>query len=205
MLDRIRVVGIGFVLIFLALGTAFGAKPPKIGDPMPEIVLLDTNYDGHCLKCESQGKKAVVVIFIATRCPISNAYNSRMSRIAKEYSEKGIAFYGINSNETEPLEEVAKHAKENDFPFIVLKDYRSKIADKLNAQATPEVYVFAPQEGKMVLVYHGQIDDNQDESKVKSQALRDALEAILKGKKVEKAETKAFGCSIKRPPKEELK
>jgi peroxiredoxin len=204
MMGRLKAVGMALAFTFVS-GMAFGANPPKIGDPMPEIVLLDVNYDGHCLKCESKEKKAVVVIFIATRCPVSNAYNSRMVRIAKEYSGKGIAFYGINSNETEPVDEVAKHAKENGFPFVVLKDYRSKVADKLDAQATPEAYVFAPEKGKMVLVYHGRIDDSQDESKVKSQDLRDALEAVLKGKRPERPETRAFGCSIKRPPKGELK
>ena len=49
------------------------------------------------------------------------------------------------------------------------------------------------------LLYHGRIDESQDDPKnVKSPDLRNALEAILAGKPVPGAETKAFGCTIKR-------
>ena len=49
------------------------------------------------------------------------------------------------------------------------------------------------------LVYHGRIDESQDDAKnVKSPDLRNALDAVLAGKPVATAQTKAFGCSIKR-------
>jgi hypothetical protein len=48
------------------------------------------------------------------------------------------------------------------------------------------------------LVYHGQIDDSRNEQRVQQQGLRMALDAVLAGKPVGVAETKAFGCSIKR-------
>src|SRR5258705_2232956 len=58
-----------------------------------------------------QGKN-VVLIFMATRCPYSNAFNGVMAQLASEYSPHGITFIGINSNKTESVEEVAQHAKE---------------------------------------------------------------------------------------------
>jgi hypothetical protein len=46
--------------------------------------------------------------------------------------------------------------------------------------------------------YHGSIDDSQEEARLQNQWLRKALDAQLAGQPVEKSQTKAFGCSIKR-------
>ena len=59
----------------------------------------------------------------------------------------------------------------------------------------PEAFLFDAS-GK--LVYHGAVDDNAHEPKaVKQTWLRDAVEAVAKGKDVREAETKALGCGIK--------
>jgi peroxiredoxin len=140
--------------------------------------------------------KLTVVIFIATRCPYSNGYNERMAAMAAEYAGKGVAFLGINSNKTESTGEVAEHAKKNKLSFPVLKDEGNKVADAYGAQKTPEVYIL---DAKGTLRYHGRIDENHEDVKaVRSPDLRNALEALLAGKPVPQAETKAFGCTIKR-------
>ncbi len=91
---------------------------------------------------------------------------------------------------------MAAHAKEHGFGFPVVKDEGNKVADAYGAQKTPEVFVISP---KGDLLYHGRIDESQDDPKaVKSPDLRNALEAILAGKPVPATETKAFGCTIKR-------
>jgi hypothetical protein len=46
--------------------------------------------------------------------------------------------------------------------------------------------------------YHGSIDDNMNESRVRTRRLRAALDALLAGNPVPSTETKAFGCTIKR-------
>jgi peroxiredoxin len=142
-----------------------------------------------------QGKKAVVVMFISTRCPVSNAYDDRMAALATTYAAKGVAVVGINSNQTEPLAEVSSHAKSHNFPFPVLKDSDSSVADLYNANSTPETYVI---DSKGALVYHGRIDNSQDPGGVVTHDLADAINSVLDGKPVAKPETKAFGCSIKR-------
>jgi hypothetical protein len=48
------------------------------------------------------------------------------------------------------------------------------------------------------LIYHGRIDDSRDLANVKSQDLRLTLDAVLAGQPVPVANTKAFGCTIKR-------
>src|SRR5476649_1467365 len=44
-------------------------------------------------------KKAVVVLFIGTQCPINNAYMPKLVEMEKEYRDKGVQFVAINSNE----------------------------------------------------------------------------------------------------------
>ncbi len=139
--------------------------------------------------------KATVLMFVATKCPISNDYNARMASLAKTYTPKGIRFIGINSNKAENGAEVAGHAKENGFSFAVLKDPKNMIADRFGARVTPEVYVVSPSGD---LIYRGRIDNSQREENVKEKSLQNALDAVLSGKTIAEKETRAFGCSIKR-------
>jgi peroxiredoxin len=142
-----------------------------------------------------RGSKVLILMFISTQCPISNAYNTRMAALAKDYAGRGVAFVGINSNREEAPEEIAEHARTNGFSFPVLKDLDNVQADRFGASVTPEAYVF---DASWVLRYHGRIDDNRAGTHIQSPDLRNALDALLAGKDVPVAETKAFGCTIKR-------
>ena len=68
-------------------------------------------------------------------------------------------------------------------------------ADLFGAQVTPETFVI-DREG--VIRYHGYVDDSLNEARVHNRGLRTALDAVLAGRPVSAAETKAFGCTIKR-------
>jgi peroxiredoxin len=176
-------------------GQALANWKAQLGKPIPDFQLPRADNGKMESLYGDRKQKATVVMFIATRCPISNDYNERMRTIAQEYMAKGVRFVGINSNVIEPVEEVAAHAKQNGFPFPVLKDEGNKIADHFDAQFTPEIFVL---DAKGVLRYHGRIDDSQNPANITSHDLRDALDALLAGKNPPRAETKAFGCTIKR-------
>jgi peroxiredoxin len=189
-----KLLALALLLVSAAAATAADLK---IGARAPDFTLpaADGGKDV-ALKDLLATHKAVAVLFIATKCPVSNAYNDRMAALGKEYAARGVALVGINSNKAEPAAEVAAHAKEHGFTFAVVKDPGNKVADAYGATHTPEVYVISP---KGDLLYHGRIDESQDDPKgVKSPDLRNALDAVLAGKPVPVAETKAFGCSIKR-------
>ncbi len=187
------------VLAFAFAAPVRAQKPeaPKIGAAAPDFTLPPAAGGAPvALKDLLAKSKAVVVIFDATKCPYAIGYKERVAKMGKEYAGKGVAFVTINSNKTEPAAEVAEDAKKNGFAFPVLKDEGNKVADLYAAQKTPEIYVLDP---KGTLLYRGRIDETHDDPKnVKSPDLRNALEAILAGKPVPAAETKAFGCSIKR-------
>lgn len=197
-MKRLSVLAAVAVLFATSLAApAARAAALKIGAPAPDFTLPAAS-DGRAvaLKDLLAKSKAVAVVFVATKCPVSNAYNTRMAALGREYAAKGIPLVGINSNKTEPATEVKEHAEKHGFTFPVLKDDGNRIADAYGATHTPEVFVLDP---KGNLLYHGRIDENQDDPQgVKSPDLRNALDAILSGRPVPAAETKAFGCTIKR-------
>ena len=168
--------------------------PPAIGTTIDDFKLPDADGAEHSLKSLT-GKNGAVIIFVATKCPVSNAYNDRMEKLAQDYKAKGINVIGINSNNTEPAMEVKSHAGEKHLTFTILKDDGNKIADRLGATRTPEAYVIDAS-GK--LVYHGRIDNSQNTANITANDLRDALDEMLAGKPISKTGGAAFGCTIKR-------
>jgi len=181
------------VTVGILVGALAAAQEFRVGGKVPEFSLQ--NVKGAPVAIATVGSPATVILFIATQCPVSNRYNQRMTDLYNDYASKGVRFVFVNPNHTEPAGEVEKHAKENSFPFAVYKDADNVIADRFGAQFTPEVFVL---DGAGVISYHGRIDDAQNLEKVQHKSLRLALDAMLAGKPVEPAETKAFGCTIKR-------
>ena len=189
-----------FVIIALAAVAGSGRNPgdlpapPAIGTVIDDFKLPDADGAEHSLKSLT-GKHGAVIIFVATKCSVSNAYNDRMEKLAQDYKARGINVIGINSNNTEPAAEVKSHAGEKHLTFTILKDDGNKIADRLGATRTPEAYVLDAG-GK--LVYHGRIDNSQNTANITSNDLREALDELLGGKSVTKTGGAAFGCTIKR-------
>ena len=164
------------------------------GDKYEIFTLTDYEGNKHSLSDYTESK-AIVIMFIATKCPVSNDYNSRMEKVFNDYKDREVTFLGINSNKAEDVSEIGIHAKDNELTFTILKDEKNIIADIFEASYTPEIFVLS---NDFELLYHGRIDDSRRESEVNATDLRNALDEILSGKSVSKAETKAFGCTIKR-------
>jgi peroxiredoxin len=177
-----------------AFAVAAVAEAPAIGAAAPDFQL--TTLDGKTFSLSSAAKdhKALVLMFISTQCPYSNAYNDQMRDLANAYGGRGVLFVGINSNKTEDVADAIAHAKAHGHTFPIVKDPGNKVADLYDARRTPEVYVVDPQ-GK--LRYHGRITEDH-ENPSSTPDLKNALESFLAGKPIARTETKAFGCTIKR-------
>jgi len=185
-------------MVMFTVSSALAGDAVEIGSKAPPFSLKDVDGKEHSLAGFLENK-LVAVMFIATQCPVSNAYNERMVELNKDYASRGVAFVGINSNKQEGVEEIKDHSASNGFKFAVLKDPGNVVADAFGAKVTPEVFVISP-DG--TVRYHGRIDDSKDADDVTSQDLRAALDALLTGKEPASAATKAFGCTIKRVKKE---
>lgn len=189
-------------LLILAMAAVAGSgrtgmdlpSPPAIGTVIDDFKLPDMEGTERSLN-SVKGKNGAVLLFISVQCPVSNAYNERMQKLAEDYKAKGVNVVGINSNVTETVEAVKAHAADKHFTFTILKDPGNKIADRLGATRTPEAYVIDAG-GK--LVYHGRVDNSQNTANVTANDLREAIDEMLAGKPVTKTGGAAFGCTIKR-------
>jgi thiol-disulfide isomerase/thioredoxin len=171
---------------------AFALAAVLLGASVPDFQVVDLQGASHTFASLKGG--TTVVAFIAVRCPVSNAYNQRMEALYKDYSAKGVKFVFINANVNESSDEVKAHAQQVGFTFPVYRD-SGNVADRFDAQVTPETFVI---DKAGIIRYHGAIDDAQNEARVRKQSLHVALDEVLAGKAVTVAETKAFGCSVKR-------
>ena len=82
-----------------------------------------------------------------------------------------------------------------DYP--ILYDSDGKVGRMYGAQRTPHMYVI-DKEGK--LAYRGALDSSRGDAEDAEQLvnyLADALADLSEGKPVRKAETKAWGCTVK--------
>ena len=174
-------------------------KTLQIGSTIPDFDLL--SIDGKTYSLDAfKDKKALIIIFSCNHCPYVQAYENRIMAIQKDYEQKGVAVVAINSNDAvqypdDSFEEMKKRAALKKFNFVYGRDEDQSVAKNFDAAHTPEIFLFN-EERK--LVYHGKIDDNwQEEQKVKTKYLREALDEMLSGKEISVPETYSIGCTIK--------
>ena len=174
----------------LACAAALAAQPPQ-------FALRDTRNAVHSAE-EWNGKKAIVVFFTTTDCPLSNNDVPEMNRTRQDYEARGVAFYAVQADTTIADADVVRHAKDYQFSFPVLFDPRQILAKTTGATTIPSAAVLTP-DG--TLLYLGRIDNLVEDFNVRRQVptkfdLREALDAALAGKAVAHPRTKAFGCAI---------
>lgn len=179
----------------ICLAGCLSAAEFPVGSKVQEISLDD---HGSAAVVLPEKAAATVVIFTSTQCPISNSYVDRMQALYRDYKEKPVQLIFVNANVTESFADIDAHLKAHRLTFKVLKDKNNVLADRFNAQMTPETFVLDRQG---VLVYHGRIDDSQNPARIQQHSLRQALDAMLVGQSVPVPETRAFGCTIKRVKK----
>ena len=115
-----------------------------------------TSIAGRASLDDYKDKKAIVVAFVDTECPLSNLYVPTLIDLHKDYSGKGVQFLAVNSSRQDSFVRMSAHAQERAIPFPVLKDFDQKVADALGAKRTPEVFLL---DSARMIRYRGRIDD----------------------------------------------
>lgn len=159
--------------------------------------LRDTHGVLHTAE-EWHAKRAVVLFFTMTDCPLANGYVPEMNRLRASYGPQGVAFYAVQSDTTVSEAAAKKYAQDFQYSFPMLNDPGLTLARLTGAKVTPEVAVLSPS-GQVL--YLGRIDNKvEDLTRPRYAAtepeLRNALEAVLAGKAPKEASTRAVGCAI---------
>jgi len=140
-----------------------------------------------------------LLFFVLTDCPISNSYAPEIQRICDDVRKQGGSCTLVYEDSSIAAAAVRAHREDyryRDIPAII--DHGHAIARRAKATITPQAVVVTP---AGVIKYRGRIDDRyvalgQQRRVVTSHDLRDAIDAVIAGKPVPRAETEAVGCFI---------
>jgi peroxiredoxin len=196
------VLGVFTILTAAALGpsatAALKASPPAVGAAISAFTLKDIHRRPRPLD-GFKDKRAFVVVFVDTECPVANLYYPTLSELHREYAGKAVQFLAIDSSSQDSFVKVSAAAQEREIPFPVLKDFDQKVADAFGAKRTPEVFLL---DAERVIRYHGRIDDQYavgiSRAKPVRRDLKAALDELLAGRPITTPETEVSGCVIER-------
>ena len=185
-----------------------------IGEKTPDFNLPGVDGRNHRLADFAEAD-ILVVIFTCNHCPTAQAYEERIKKLTADYRKKGVALVAISPNDpkavrldelghsdmSDSFEEMKIRARDMDFNFPYLYDGdEQRVSRNYGPARTPHVFIFDRQRK---LRYVGRIDDSEKPGLVKSHDARNAIDALLKGRKVLVEKTKTIGCSIKWSSKRE--
>ncbi|MEC7771472.1 MAG: thioredoxin family protein [Bacteroidota bacterium] len=172
-----------------------------LGTKAPDFELMDTVSGKKLALKDVKGEKGTVIMFICNHCPFVIHVNPMIVELANAYQKKGIAFVAISSNDVENYPQDAPHlmkekAKEEHYTFPYLYDETQEVAKAYDAACTPDFYLF---DTHMTLAYRGQLDDSRPGNGIPltGDDLRNAMNAVLEGKKVDTEQKPSLGCNIK--------
>ncbi len=177
----------------------------RIGQKVAPFTLTDPRDQTRIRLANLKDRKAIVVLFLGTECPINNAFLPRLAELHKEYGPRGVQFLAINANRQDTAERVAAHARKYEIPFPVLKDADNRVADSFGARRTPEAFIL---DATATIRYQGRIDDQYGVGFQRPRPTRrdlvEALEELLAGKAVSVPTTPVAGCIIARAAKPQI-
>lgn len=171
----------------------------QIGQSAPDFTLPGIDGKTHSL-ADFKNAKFLVVVFSCNHCPYVIGSEDRMIKFYNDYHPKGVEMVAINSNETkdhpgDSFENMVSHAKEKGITWPYLRDEKQDVALAYGALRTPHYYVF---DLDRKLRYTGRMDDNpRTPGKETTHELRDAMDALLAGKKPPVEMTNPIGCNVK--------
>lgn len=143
--------------------------------------------------------RASLIVFVTSDCPISNYYAPDVREICDAYAPRGVACTLVYEDVDIDEARSRRHREEYGYRHLAASIDRDRaIARRMGATVTPQV-VLVDEKGD--IRYRGRIDNRYEafgrpRRVVTERNLRDALDAILAGRRVATPETPAIGCHI---------
>jgi len=182
---------------FILTLAVFWGPPALASAKPPELTIQDLAGKTHT-PWSDEKTKAVVIAFVSIDCPIANFYQPSLRHLQKQFADKGVSFFQIHPDPEVAPEDARKHIKDFQIKAPVAIDHGQRLTRQLKARTTPEVFVLTP-DGRTA--YRGRIDDTyttfgKRRPEPTTHDLKEALEAILGGRKVAVPVTESIGCQI---------
>lgn len=191
------------VFIFLSLLLGVFTTVPALGEieAAEGLATLRGKSINPLAKVRSQ---AVVFIFVAVDCPISNRYVPLINSLATRYADKDIEFWLVYPDQHLSEAAIQKHRREYAFELPVIWDKEHDLVRISGAKVTPQAAVFLPSEDGTNWghrIYTGRIDNQYAafgkwRPRATQNNLVEILDALTNGQPLEPTITKAVGCVI---------
>lgn len=186
------------------------AMHATVGEKAPDFTLTDTDGNTVMLSEILDGETMVVLEWFNPDCPFVKKHhidNKSMADTYKMASEHDVVWLAINSgapgNQGAGLEHNQKAIEDYGIAYPVLLDESGKVGMMYGAKTTPHMYVI---DTDGTLVYAGAIDNVPNPKELGDvNYVTSAVNACASGEKVEMAETKPYGCSVKYAKNESAK
>jgi peroxiredoxin len=205
---------VAFLILFLGaiLGAPAWAQDSHpilaLGSPAPNFELPGVDGAVHKL-ADYASSPVLVVVFTCNHCPIAQMYERRITQLADDYKDHGVAVVAIQPNDptairideldssdiSDSLEEMKIRAEYKHLTYPYLYDGETQsVTEAYGPQATPHVFVF---DRERRLRYEGRMDNSYRAELVKTREAREAIDALLAHREVAVKHTGVFGCSTK--------
>lgn len=180
-----------FLMLSLAASAASAAVGPYgvdlDGRPVPSLTDKQT--------------QAVVLLFVASDCPISNRYVPQIRRLEHEFGPQHVAFWVIYPNPGDTASVVLQHEKDYGSIGNEIRDPNHMLVQLSHARVTPEAAVLVPSQTGFREVYLGRIDNRyidfgQQRPQATRHDLQDAIAAVVHGNTGPRPEERPVGCYI---------
>ncbi len=183
---------ISSILIFTVLNGKLCAQDLKQSF---NLVTLEGNNITLSLCNESSH---TVVVLLLPDCPACQTYSRTLNQLHTSYRKSSVEFYGIFPGHFSSLEEMKDYRQRYKIGFPLLHDPDKKLVKALHGTTAPEVFV-CNKRGEVV--YSGRIDDwmyalGKKRSVITRHDLKEAIDALVNGKKIEVSRTVPIGCII---------
>lgn len=190
----ISLLYLGMAPLFCGAATARGAATYGLdlsGQPVASLTDAQT--------------RAVVLLFAASDCPISNRYLPQMRRLQSEFGPRHVAFWVVYPNPGDTAGVIRQHQADYGKIAREIRDPDHALVKMAHAKITPEAAVFVPAGHGLREVYLGRIDNRYiDFGRQRPHAtrhdLQNAISAVLQGRPAPPPDGPPVGCFLVSQP-----
>ena len=171
------------------------ADPAELEKPVKDFELKDA-ISSKTLKLSDHRGQIVVLAWYSPGCGVCPLYDERLKKFAASYADKKdrkkskVLLLGIGSNSGDTVESLRDYAELQEFNFPLLRDDDGSLAGYFEVEQT-NTFVIIDRKG--VMQYRGAFDDSPSPDLVDQQYVKDAVEALLAGKKLEVRTSDTYG------------
>lgn len=171
------------------------AVPAAASASVLDAKLAGTDGKTLSIRERMSGKRFVLLTFFSATCPCQALHDPRIRALHEAYGDR-VEVLVIDPEAHSTLEKDREEAKARGYPFPILSDPDGAVADTLGARFATWTAIL---DADGNVLYRGGWDTDRTRlTDDASQWVRDAVAKVLAGAKPEPAETKAFGCYLRR-------